>query len=676
MLRRILPFAASFLVLGFAASAALLRGTPRDVPRTEPNTVVEVAPGVYFRHGDLEANGHCNNGIVLFRDFAVVIDGNFPSGAEACLADARKVTDKPIRFVFNTHHHGDHAYGNPVWVKNGAIPIAHQGVAAEMARLEPKRWQETAGQRKDVGALGLAEPQPPIITYPDRMVIDDGTQRLELLHFGTAHTRGDGFAYLPRHKVLFTGDAVVNGPYNFMGDGDTASWVRVVEALERLDVEVVGPGHGPLAGREVLGRQREFIAALRGQVASAIAAGKAGADLVEAVQLPEAVKGWVGKGLADQVQKVYREMTGLETPYELVQMGMQEGPSPSREDAGWSAPSKVVLGTKREWLADLERVAPGVKVVAPAERAELIREVADADAVLGVLDPEVFRAAKRLRWFQSVSAGVNQYVGAGEGSPGISGLVESPVVVTNARRCFGPQIADQVFSYLLAFSRGTKSAIEGKAGAREAATAGGGDGPPPLSRWKSVSPAGAPFELRGRTMVLLGAGGIGSQIARRGEAFGMRVLAVDPLVQAPPAGVNELHRPSELMDLLPRADVLVVACPFTRETNRMIGKRHIDALRTGAYLVNIGRGPIVDREALIGALRSGKLAGAAMDVTDPEPLPDDDPLWSLPNVIITPHIGGQGDGSARRIFLLVRENLRRFAAGERLLNVVDKKAGF
>jgi phosphoglycerate dehydrogenase-like enzyme len=312
-----------------------------------------------------------------------------------------------------------------------------------------------------------------------------------------------------------------------------------------------------------------------------------------------------------------------------------------------------------------------VKLVAPRDRAELLAEIADADAVLGKLDPDLYRAAKKLRWFHSISAGVNQYLGADETSPGIPGFAEGPVVLTNGRRCYGPNIADQVFSYLLAFARKTKVSIEGRQRAPE-------NGPGPAGRWKAIDPGenDPELELRGKTLLVLGVGGIGSEVARRAEAFGMKVLAIDPKVTVPPRGVAELHRPADLMDLLPRADVLVLACPYTKQTSRLIGQYQLDAMKKGAYLINVARGPIVDRGALLAALRSGKLAGAGLDVTDPEPLPDADPLWSLPNVIITPHNAGQSDGSARRIFLLARENFRRFAAGERLLNVVDKAAGY
>src|SRR2546422_539092 len=254
--RKTIAFAFIFLAVALGAGAAALR----QIPQTQPNQVVAIAPGVFFRHGDLEGNGHCNNGIVIFRDFALVIDGNFPSGAEACLADAKKITDKPVRFVFNTHHHGDHAYGNPVWVSNGVIPIAHQGVASEMARLEPQRWRQEMEKRPDVKSLGRDTPQPPIITYPDRMVIDDGTQRVEL----------------------------------------------------------------------------------RSAVAAALSGGKSGKDLAGAVVLPAAVTGYVGNQFRDQVAKVEREMVGLEMPLELVRLGIEEGPSPTREDPDWKPPLKVV----------------------------------------------------------------------------------------------------------------------------------------------------------------------------------------------------------------------------------------------------------------------------------------------------------------------------------------------
>ena len=295
----------TLLALGVSVGAALVR----EVPTTRPDQVVEVAPGVYFRQGNLKVKSHCNNGFVIFKDFIVVIDANFPSGAEACLADIRKVSKKPVRLVFDTHHHGDHAYGNSVWMANGAIPVAHENVIQEIERYEPQRWKEASQDREDVRKLGLSSPQPPIVTYSDRMVIDDGTQRIELLHFGTAHTRGDGFAYLPQHKVLFTGDAVVSGPYNYMGDGDTHSWVKVIAELEKLDVGMILPGHGPPSNSTLLARQKAFILALHAQVEQGIKLGRSLQQLQSSITLPDSVSLHVGERLQEQIEKVFSEKT-------------------------------------------------------------------------------------------------------------------------------------------------------------------------------------------------------------------------------------------------------------------------------------------------------------------------------------------------------------------------------
>jgi phosphoglycerate dehydrogenase-like enzyme len=182
-------------------------------------------------------------------------------------------------------------------------------------------------------------------------------------------------------------------------------------------------------------------------------------------------------------------------------------------------------------------------------------------------------------------------------------------------------------------------------------------------------------DLYGKTMLIVGLGGIGTRVAERATAFGMKVIGVDP-TPLPGIGVREVRGPSELKSLLPRADVVVVCCPLTRNTRGLFGASEFAAMKDGAYFINVARGRIVDPDALVAALRSEKLAGVGLDVTEPEPLPDTSPLWSLESVIITPHNAGQADGSKRRGFLLVRENLRRFTAGEPLLNVVDKARGY
>jgi phosphoglycerate dehydrogenase-like enzyme len=143
-----------------------------------------------------------------------------------------------------------------------------------------------------------------------------------------------------------------------------------------------------------------------------------------------------------------------------------------------------------------------------------------------------------------------------------------------------------------------------------------------------------------------------------------------------PAFVFALERPDKLMDLLPKVDVLVLACPLTAETRGLIGEKQLAAMKRSAYLINIARGGLVQTEALVNSLKSNRLAGAGLDVMDPEPLPDDHPLWMLGNIVISPHVGAQSAGTQDRQWRLFRENIRRFVAGEALLGVVDKGKGF
>jgi len=282
----------------------------------QPNTVKQIAPGVWFREGDLDA-GHCNNTIIEMKDYLIVVDANFPSGARAVLADAKKVSSKPVKYVFDTHHHGDHAYGNAVWTQMGAVTIAYQGVADEMKRYEPKRWQGTMKERKDVAEMNSDHPEPPKQTFTDSPhVMTDGTRRVEFRFFGWAHTRGDGWVYLPQEKVLCSGDAAVNGPYNFTGDGNIGNWPKVVDGALKLDVAHVLPGHGPAGTREVLAGQRAFMIELHKATLAAIQAGKKLDDIVKkegnkqttTIQLSDSVKNWVGPGFAGQVRDAYNEI--------------------------------------------------------------------------------------------------------------------------------------------------------------------------------------------------------------------------------------------------------------------------------------------------------------------------------------------------------------------------------
>jgi len=324
--REFLATGSAFLSL--AAEAELLHGALPAAAAAQAAEVDKVGPDIYFHEGDVvsdNAPAVCNNGWIIFEDYVLVIDANFPAGAKLMISKIRSMTDKPIRFAFDTHHHGDHAYGNQVFVENGAVPVAHTGVIDEMRRYEtgyydskPGRWEESAKQRPDVNASRL---KPPSVLFPNELYFDDGKHRVELMHLGVAHTHGDAVAWLPKEKILFTGDMCVNGPYNFVGDGETGKWVATLEAAKKLGAEVVCTGHGPRSTLSVLDDQQAFFKALQDQVGSRMAgvspeqtkaqieairaALKANAQVARYVSDPGA-----HDGFPSQVQKVYEELNG------------------------------------------------------------------------------------------------------------------------------------------------------------------------------------------------------------------------------------------------------------------------------------------------------------------------------------------------------------------------------
>ncbi len=292
----------------------------------EVNQAVPIAKDVYFHQGDIEHQGHCNNGWIIFKDYVLVIDANFPSGALNILPKIRALTSKPIRFAFDTHHHGDHAYGNQVWVDNGATPVAHTGVIEEMKRYEtgyygntPGRWEDEAKRRPDVAGSRLS---PPSVLFPRELFFDDGEHRVELIHLGVAHTHGDAMAWLPKEKILFSGDACVNGPYNFVGDGNVEQWIGTLDAAKKLGAQALCPGHGPRGEGNVLGDQQLFFQVLSESVRKRLKEKQTARQMFEAVgQIREEIVAqariarYASKdGLGAQVEKVYNEMTGESFP--------------------------------------------------------------------------------------------------------------------------------------------------------------------------------------------------------------------------------------------------------------------------------------------------------------------------------------------------------------------------
>ncbi len=644
----------TLLVAGLAGLVLVISSAPaaEPLPKMKFNEVREIAPGVFFRYSSISATdksvpfGGSNHTWIVFEDYVAVVDANFPQGAGEVIEAIRKTTDKPIRYVLDTHHHGDHAYGNAVFADAGASIVAQANCARLLRTNGPQEFAE-AGKgpmgRKDVANSRL---KAPTVVFDDKLVLDDGKQRVEFLHFGHSHTIGDAVAYLPKHKVLCTGDACTNGAYNFMGHSDLQSWIRCLEGMQQLDVKMVVPGHGPLAGKELLEKQKRYFVELRKEVQKGIDARKPVGDIIKDLDFPW-YKEWTGvQPSPDNVRHAYAELTGRVMPWDLVEdFGVYEGPSPTKETPGWTKPKRIVVpsGLMPARLEELKGIAPEVEFIPVRSAAEAARVAGDADAVLGYCTADIVKAGKNLRWIQFGHAGVEKVL--------FRELVEGPIVLTNTNRIAGPHVADQAFALLLSLTRGLRQTH---------------DSEPALTR----------TELHGKTMLVVGLGGIGTQIARRANAFGMRVRAIDAKEMARPAFVFSLDKPGKLMELLTTADVVVLACPLTPETRDMIGAKQLAAMKKGAFLINVGRGGLVQTEALVEALQRKQIAGAGLDVTDPEPLPADCPLRKMANAVISEHVGGQSPEGRERQWRLYRENVRRFVNGERLLCVVDKAKGY
>jgi phosphoglycerate dehydrogenase-like enzyme len=297
--------------------------------------------------------------------------------------------------------------------------------------------------------------------------------------------------------------------------------------------------------------------------------------------------------------------------------------------------------------------------------ADAIVEIADADALFGYLTPPMLRAARQLRWAQSPTASLEKYL--------YPELVESPVTVTNMQGIFSDVIADHIFAFVLCFAKNFPAYMRQQLRGhwqmlgREVGELPGYGGP------GEVHPSDTrALTLADCTLGLVGLGGIGRETAKRALAFGMRVLAVDPRAAPAPLGVM-LWQPDRLDELLGKSDFVVIAAPHTPQTYKLFRRDRIRRMKPTGYLINVGRGAIVDLTDLTAALQAGEIAGAGLDVFETEPLPADHPLWAMANVIITPHCAATSPRVAQRHLETLLDNLRRFVAGQQLRNVVDKK---
>ncbi|MBI4625952.1 MAG: D-2-hydroxyacid dehydrogenase [Verrucomicrobia bacterium] len=305
--------------------------------------------------------------------------------------------------------------------------------------------------------------------------------------------------------------------------------------------------------------------------------------------------------------------------------------------------------------AELARLAPNVRIVTGLTRETALARAGEAHGIDGrFATPEFLARAPKLVWVQVMSAGVDRFVG-------IEPLVKNDaIVLTNFRGVHGPSIADHAMAMLLSLTRDLRFHAANQV----------------KQHWGKGESPGQPVALDKSTMLVVGIGGIGTEIAQRAHGFGMRVIGTRRSTTPAPAFFERVGQSKDLLTMLPEADVVAIAVPLTAETEKLFNPAAFAAMKRGSYFINIARGKVVDTNALVAALKSGQLAGACLDVTDPEPLPAGHVLWSLPNVIITPHVAGESEVTDQRSSAMLRENIRRFGAGEPLLNVVDKVAGY
>lgn len=333
---------------------------------------------------------------------------------------------------------------------------------------------------------------------------------------------------------------------------------------------------------------------------------------------------------------------------------LEESSTPVRERAGWKKPNRIlIVGSSSKIIEDLQAQAPGVQFVRAGNAIEAQSLAANVDAVIGACTPAILAAGKSIRWVQVLSAGVEECVA-------IPAIQQRDILVTNMQRIMGPVIAEHVTAMMLALTRGLNAFIPAQ---RERA-------------WKRDAAAGRMAVVEGKTMLVVGLGGIGTEIAKRAHALGMRVIATRASGRTGPDFVSYVGLPDELLKLASEADVVVNATPLTPQTTDLFDAAFFARMKPTAYFINIGRGKSVVTAALVEALENGKIAGAGLDVTEPEPLPPDHALWTFSNVVITPHVAANSDLGSAAQMEVVKENVRRYTVGERMLSIVDVKRGY
>ncbi len=341
-------------------------------------------------------------------------------------------------------------------------------------------------------------------------------------------------------------------------------------------------------------------------------------------------------------------------------LGLRESAKPIKDSPHWRKPQKIVvlLPTNRtparaDYKAWLQQAAGDAEMIYIATPEELELEKDDADVYLGFCQ-HVSPDMEKLRWVQNYYVGVDRCTNN-------ELLLQGNVLLTNTKAIPGPGMAEHAMAMMLMLTHKMHVFYQQQQ----------------RSEWRRLPNATEQvIEVNGKTMLVVGLGGIGQQVAKRAHGLGMRVIATRNSSRNGPDYVEYVGLADEMTELAKQADVVVNITPLTKATTGMFNRAFFKAMKPGAYFINIGRGKSVVTEDLMAALNNEEIAGAALDVTDPEPLPADHPLWKMPNVIITPHNSAPSDQMMQRFWTLVRENLRRYTAGEPMLNVVDIKRGY
>ena len=344
-------------------------------------------------------------------------------------------------------------------------------------------------------------------------------------------------------------------------------------------------------------------------------------------------------------------------------LGIRESSVASRDMDGWSRPEKITVMPYGEFATEGPGSAAWFREAADGVEIDLFRpdsgadysSLANTDVFIGWCNSQAISAANDLQYAHIFSAGMDRCLSI----PGFKSLN----VVTNSQKAASETIAEHGIAMMLMLTRNLHNYHKAQMNSKWIREGDETDSPPSVS-------------VQGKTALVLGLGGIGSQSALRAHALGMRVIGTRNSSRSGPDYVDYVGLSSEMNELAAQADVVINALPLTDATRGLVGFEFFDGLKKGAYYISVGRGATTDTSALMAALESGKVNGAGLDVTDPEPLPTDHGLWRMPNVIITPHTAAVSDASSNNTLMIARENLRRYVKGEKLLNLVDLDRGY